>query len=81
MAWWLSSDQANWWCDITLGFFKILLIYYKRGREGEGEAEKYHCVKDTFISDLSHVPNWVPGLQPWHVPLQGIELATFPPVG
>ena len=41
-----------------------LFIFRERGREGEREREKYHCV----VGCLSRAPYWGPGLQPRLVP-------------
>ena len=58
-------------CHCSLFFFKILCIFRERGREGERGrgTSMYSC--------LLHTPYWGPGLQPRHVPRQGIEPVTL----
>ena len=51
-------------------------IFRERGREGEREGEKHQCVRESSIGCLSYTPNWGPGLQPGHVPLQEIKPVT-----
>ena len=66
------------WLSNAFYFLRIYLFSFReRGREGEREGEKHRCVRDTWISCLSHNPNWGPGPQPRHVPWLGIEPVTF----
>ena len=60
--------------DVSYGFFFYLR---ERGREGEIEWEKHRCARDALIGCLSHAANWVPGLQPRHVPWLGIQQRPF----
>ena len=64
---------------ISFFFFKILFGFRREGREKERERNSNVStfVRDTWISCLSHAPNWGPGLQPRHVPWPGIKLITF----
>ena len=55
----------------------MYVLFIGRGKEGEREVEKHQSARDTSTSCLLYAPNWGPGLQPWHVPLLGIELVTL----
>ena len=67
-------------CQYHAGFFfKMLFIYFfrERGREGEREAEKHQCVRETLNGSLLHTSNWGLGPQPRHVPWPRMEPVTF----
>ena len=52
-------------------FLKILFIFREEGKGGRKRGT------ETSVSCLLNAPNWEPGLQPRHVPWQGIKLANF----
>ena len=64
------------WSEVHF-YFIFWRFYLFTFRERGSEGEKHQYVRNISIGFLSHAPNRTPGLQPWHVPLLGIELAAF----
>ena len=53
-------------CSIVFKDGIYLFLEWGEGREKE--KERNVVVRETWITCLSHVPNWGPDLQPRHVP-------------
>ena len=65
-----SQFAKIWFRIFFLRFY--LFIFRERGREREREGEKHQCV---VVSSMS--THRVPGPQPMHAPLLGIEPVTL----
>ena len=77
---WTLVDRTSSYLTSSFSSLKkifYLFIFRERRREGKREGEKHWCMRETSIGCPLLTPNWGSGLQPRHVPWQGIEPATF----